>query len=95
MTGSCWRITAADETLDALKQAVAAFGKGRPRIVISTHSHVEHLGGNAAFGQEAVIIAHRNMRERFVSGLYALLDLPREALPGCDVHRPPHPALQR
>ncbi len=73
--------TAADETLDALKQAVAAFGKGRPRIVISTHSHVEHLGGNAAFGQEAVIIAHRNMRERFVSGLYAFLDLPREALP--------------
>ena len=73
--------TGDEDSVDALSRAVAAFGKGLPRIIVSTHSHVEHLGGNAALGKEAVIIAHRNMRTRFESGLYSFLDLPREALP--------------
>jgi glyoxylase-like metal-dependent hydrolase (beta-lactamase superfamily II) len=73
--------TGDEDSVDALSRAVAAFGRGLPRIIVSTHSHVEHLGGNAALGKEAVIIAHRNMRERFDIGLYAFLDLPREALP--------------
>lgn len=73
--------TGDEDSVDALSRAVAAFDKGLPRIILSTHSHVEHLGGNAALGKEAVIIAHRNMRARFESGLYAFLDLPREALP--------------
>ncbi len=66
----------------ALADTLAAFGKGRPRIVINTHSHIEHLGGNPVVGGGAVIVGHRNLRERYLNGLYAFGDFPPEALPG-------------
>jgi glyoxylase-like metal-dependent hydrolase (beta-lactamase superfamily II) len=65
----------------ALADTLAAFGKGMPRIVINTHSHIEHLGGNPVVGRSAVIVAHRNVRERYLNGLYAFGDFPAEALP--------------
>jgi glyoxylase-like metal-dependent hydrolase (beta-lactamase superfamily II) len=38
------------------------------RFVLNTHWHGDHVGGNKAFGQEATIIAHDNVRKRMVSG---------------------------
>jgi glyoxylase-like metal-dependent hydrolase (beta-lactamase superfamily II) len=52
-----------------------------PRIIINTHSHIEHIGGNVDLGRGAVIVGHRNLRERYLSGLYAFGDFPPEALP--------------
>ncbi len=66
----------------SLADTLAAFGKGPPRIVINTHSHIEHLGGNPAVGRGALIVAHRNVRERYLDGLYAFGDFPADALPG-------------
>ncbi len=65
----------------ALVEALNKLGKGMPRIVINTHSHAEHLAGQAAFGRGATIIGHKNLRDRFVNGLYVFNDLPVEALP--------------
>lgn len=65
----------------ALADTLAAFGKGMSRIVVNTHSHIEHLGGNPAVSRGAVIVAHRNVRERYLNGLYAFGDFPPEALP--------------
>lgn len=43
-----------------------------PDIVINTHYHGDHAGGNAVFaGAGAHIIAHENMRRRFRDGLTA------------------------
>ena len=65
----------------ALAAALAAFGKGMPKVIINTHSHIEHIAGNAAVGKGAVIVGHRNLRDRYLNGLYFFGDLPPEALP--------------
>jgi glyoxylase-like metal-dependent hydrolase (beta-lactamase superfamily II) len=68
-------------TGEALAEALKVFGKGLPRIVINTHSHIEHLGGNPIVGQGAVIVGHRNLRERYLTGLYFFGTFPPEFLP--------------
>ena len=65
----------------ALLEELKALGKGMPKIVINTHSHIEHLGANPVVAQGAVIIGHRNLRERYLTGLYYLTDFPHEFLP--------------
>lgn len=37
---------------------------GPLKFVLNTHYHRDHTGGNEAFGKEAVIIAHENVRSR-------------------------------
>ena len=60
---------------------------GEPlKFVLNTHWHSDHAGGNAAFGEEAVIVAHDNVRERLRTGLTVegrgtLPPAPKEALP--------------
>ena len=68
-------------TAAALAEALKGFGKGLPKIIINTHSHIEHLGGNPAVGQGAVIVGHRNLRERYLHGLYYFGDFPPASLP--------------
>ncbi len=51
----------ADKIRAALKEINSA---GRLRFVLNTHWHGDHTGGNAAFGAEATIIAHANVRKR-------------------------------
>ncbi len=65
----------------ALAEALAGLGKGLPKIVVNTHSHIEHLGGNPAVARGALIIGHRNLRERYLHGLYSIGNLPPDALP--------------
>ena len=65
----------------ALVEAINKLGKGLPRIIINTHSHGEHLAGQASFGRGPVIISHKNLRDRYVNGLYVFNKLPPEALP--------------
>ncbi len=36
-------------------------------FVLNTHHHADHTGGNAAFGAEARIVAHENVRQRLSS----------------------------
>ncbi len=69
------------ETAEALAKELAALGKGMPRIVINTHSHIEHVAGNPVVGKGAVIVGHRNLRERYLHGLYYFGDFPPGALP--------------
>src|SRR5882672_9326648 len=40
-----------------IQAAIAALGGGPPKIVLNTHFHDDHVGGNASFGERAVIIA--------------------------------------
>ena len=49
--------------------AVTATGSGPARIVINTHWHFDHVGGNQQLAESgAIIIAHRNVRESMVDG---------------------------
>ena len=53
---------------DKLKAAIAAVTKQPVRYLINTHYHGDHTGGNAAFGNEGVVIvAQRNIKNRLAN----------------------------
>jgi cyclase len=60
-------------------------GGGRVRILVNTHWHSDHTDGNKAFGPEAAIVAHENVRKLLArdEGLLGgtLKALPAPALP--------------
>jgi cyclase len=49
----------------AIRAAVDELSGGKPiRYLLNTHWHPDHTGGNPVFGQEALIVAHENVRRR-------------------------------
>lgn len=49
-----------------IREAIAGIAGGEAEIafLVNTHHHGDHTGGNPAFGAEADIIAHSNVRKR-------------------------------
>jgi glyoxylase-like metal-dependent hydrolase (beta-lactamase superfamily II) len=45
-------------TASAVQEELGKLGSGPVRIILNTHGDGDHVGGNAALGDEAVIIAH-------------------------------------
>ena len=66
---------------EKLRTAVKNLGYDMPKIIINTHAHVEHIGGNAAWGSAPIIIAHEKVRTRMRSGSFLFNEFPDEALP--------------
>lgn len=62
---------------ERIQGAINELGGDRPKFVLNTHYHGDHVGGNPHFGQAATIIAHSNVRTR----LAADAALPLVALP--------------
>jgi glyoxylase-like metal-dependent hydrolase (beta-lactamase superfamily II) len=69
------------EFLEGLKNKLKLLYPGNPIYILNTHAHVDHTGGNAAFGAEPVIIAHDIVKNRLRSGRYVIEEFPDEALP--------------
>ena len=65
----------------AFRKAVEAFGKGDPKIIINTHRHVEHIGGNELFGDGPIVIAHALVRSKLRSGSFLFDEFPDATLP--------------
>ena len=58
--------------------AIDELGGGKPKLILNTHHHGDHTGGNANFGKDGTIIAHDNVRLRLLqdeSGSRAALPL--------------------
>ncbi|MDE2852523.1 MAG: MBL fold metallo-hydrolase [Acidobacteriota bacterium] len=53
---------------DKIRAAIAGISPGDLEFVINTHFHGDHTGGNAIFGEEALIVAHSNVRKRLAAG---------------------------
>jgi cyclase len=62
---------------DRITAALQGLGGDRPRLVLNTHFHGDHTGGNPLFGRSATIVAHHSVRVR----LAAQADFPRAGLP--------------
>ncbi|NOX28328.1 MAG: MBL fold metallo-hydrolase [Gammaproteobacteria bacterium] len=65
---------------DKIKAALKGIDGGDLRFVLNTHWHGDHSGGNALFSQQAIIIAHDNVRKR--------LQAPQENLFGKSTAQP-------
>lgn len=52
---------------DKIRASLKTLGEGKLRFILNTHWHGDHTGGNVAFGPEATIIAHDNVRKRLAS----------------------------
>jgi glyoxylase-like metal-dependent hydrolase (beta-lactamase superfamily II) len=66
---------------EKIRAAIATIAEGAPRWLVNTHWHGDHTGGNAAFGRDAVLIAHDNVRARMETGGGRGPASPKEALP--------------
>lgn len=66
---------------EELKTKVLALGYGPPKIIINTHVHIDHIGGNHIFGADPIIIAHEIVRTRMRSREYVFEEFPDESLP--------------
>jgi glyoxylase-like metal-dependent hydrolase (beta-lactamase superfamily II) len=49
---------------DKIRTALRLLSPGKLQFVLNTHWHGDHTGSNPAFGKEATIIAHDNVRKR-------------------------------
>jgi cyclase len=72
--------TGLPQTAQVLLETIQAMGK-KFKIVINTHAHGDHTGGNDLLGQQALIIAHKNVRKRLESPEYFLNNITRDAMP--------------
>lgn len=54
---------------DKIRAALRSINPGPLKFVLNTHWHGDHTGGNPAFGTEAPIIAHDNVRRRLTGEL--------------------------
>ena len=52
---------------DKIRASLKELGQGKLRFILNTHWHGDHTGGNVAFGPEAPIIAHDNVRKRMAT----------------------------
>ena len=70
---------------DKIRAALGTLGQGKLKFVLNTHWHGDHTGGNVAFGPEAPIIAHTNVRKRLSTQQHLMgrtvESSPPEALP--------------
>ncbi|UCC73725.1 MAG: tetratricopeptide repeat protein [Gemmatimonadota bacterium] len=73
--------TQSEDDAEELKRAVDAFGRGTPKYIVNTHRHVEHVGGNAAFGDAPIVIAHALVPAKLRSGSYLFDEFPDETFP--------------
>jgi glyoxylase-like metal-dependent hydrolase (beta-lactamase superfamily II) len=51
-----------------IKDALRGITDKPIKVVLNTHWHGDHTGGNVVFGTDAPIVAHENVRKRLVSG---------------------------
>ena len=64
-----------------IKAAIEQLGGSAPVFVLNTHHHGDHTGGNPAFGRDATIVTHTNVRHRLIERRVEDEPLPPHALP--------------
>ena len=72
---------------DKIRAALKGIADKKLKFILNTHWHGDHTGGNIAFGPEATIIAHDNVRKRLATEQKSTVfntttpPSPKEALP--------------
>ena len=63
-------------SVEGIRSELEKLGKGDLKFVLNTHFHGDHTGGNEAFGHDATIVAHTNVRKRLADEGQAARALP-------------------
>jgi len=50
----------------AIQEVLDDLGKRPVKFLLNTHWHYDHVGGNAIYGSDAIIVAHENVRKRLM-----------------------------
>jgi len=59
------------DTQEFIREVIDSLGSERIKLLVNTHAHADHTEGNVKFGQEATIIARKELRQRLLTeGLY-------------------------
>jgi glyoxylase-like metal-dependent hydrolase (beta-lactamase superfamily II) len=69
------------DSAEKVKATLQTLKDETPKIIISTHDHVEHIEGNAIFKGEPLIIGHTLLPIRLKSGIHLFDEFPEEAMP--------------
>lgn len=64
-----------------LEAEVARLSPKPVRILVNTHFHLDHSGGNVGFGGSATIVAHENVRKRLQAAHMPAAGLPSVTYP--------------
>jgi glyoxylase-like metal-dependent hydrolase (beta-lactamase superfamily II) len=56
-----------EDVADKIKAELKKLGSDKPKYTFNTHWHEDHTGGNVIFGKDAIIIAHKNVRDRLLN----------------------------
>ncbi|HKW35269.1 MAG TPA: MBL fold metallo-hydrolase [Candidatus Acidoferrum sp.] len=51
----------------AIQKVLDDLGKRPVKFLLNTHWHYDHVGGNATYGPETIIVAHENVRKRLMT----------------------------
>lgn len=65
----------------AFRRAVEGLGFGPPKIIVNTHAHGEHIGGNGLWGLTPEVVAHEKQVAKFTTGLALFAEIPATARP--------------
>ncbi len=74
-----------DTHSSAVTEELAAYvnglGFGPPHWIVNTHTHVEHIGGNAAWGADPIGVAHDIFAGKLRRGTHLFQEYPPETFP--------------
>ena len=73
--------TTTAETAPAVRAALEALGAGQVRMIVNTHYHDDHVGGNHLLAKDAIVIAHDAEGQRLTTGLAMLAPRPAGTAP--------------
>ncbi len=68
-------------TSERVNEELKKIYDGNAEIIISTHAHSDHFGGNKLLGKDATIIAHETAKSEILGNYYGLKALPEQDLP--------------
>jgi glyoxylase-like metal-dependent hydrolase (beta-lactamase superfamily II) len=51
----------------AIQKVLESMGRRPVKFLLNTHWHYDHVGGNAIYGPDAIVVAHENVRKRLMT----------------------------
>ena len=69
------------ETAKDLNDKIRELSDGSVKLIIFTHQHGDHIGGRGILGKDAILIAHKSVKDELAGKYFALDPLPGQELP--------------